>query len=138
MHSLIQQRLSDSKTKSVLPFIEGFLISNNLPDEDIPLKIDYMFIGYVDENVVGIGGVEIYGKYGLLRSLVIKESYRGKGYGRALCKKLIEYAKLKAVREIYLLTDTAEKFFKKIGFEHIDRSNAPLDIRNTSEFTYLT
>jgi len=77
--------------KADLPFIEGCLISNSLPHEHIPFKIDCMFIRYEDEKVIGIGGVEIYGKYGLLRSLVIKESYRGKGYGRALCKKIIDY-----------------------------------------------
>ena len=38
--------------KTDLAFIEEFLISNNLPHEDIPLKIDCMFIGYEDEKIV--------------------------------------------------------------------------------------
>lgn len=124
--------------KTGFPLVEELLKSNGLPYDDIPSKLDDLFLGCVDEKVVGVGGVEIYGNYGLLRSLVIKESFRGKGYGRALCGKLLKYAKLKGVREIYLLTTTGENFFKKkIGFEVINRSMAPAAIQNTTEFKNL-
>jgi amino-acid N-acetyltransferase len=125
-------------SKTDLPLVEELLKSKGLPYEDIPSKLDVLFLGCMDEKVVGVGGVETYGNYGLLRSLVIKESFRGKGYGRALCGKLIKYAQLRGVREIYLLTTTAENFFtKKIGFEVINRSMAPAAIQNTTEFKNL-
>lgn len=124
--------------KTGLPLVEELLKSSGLPYEDLPSKLDALFMGCVNGQVVGVGGVETYGNYGLLRSLVIKESFRGKGYGSALCGKLIKYAKLAGVGEIYLLTTTAEKFFKtKIGFEVINRSVAPPAIQNTTEFKNL-
>ena len=124
-------------TRADLPLIEKLLMSNNLPYEDIRSKIDSLFIGYAGSKVAGMGGVEIYRNYGLLRSVVIERSIRGKGYGEALCIKLIEYARLKGVTEIYLLTTTADGFFEKIGFERFDRNMAPAVIQNTTEFKNL-
>lgn len=124
-------------TKEDIPLIVRLLRSNGLPYEDIPSKICYLFIGYVGSRIIGIGGMEIYGNYGLLRSLVIEESLRGKGYGFALCNKLIEHGRLKGINEIHLLTTTADDFFKKIGFERIERNMAPAVIQNTTEFKSL-
>ena len=120
-----------------LPFAEKLLGSNGLPYQDISSKIDCLFVGYSGSRNVGIGGVEVYGDYGLLRSLVIDVSSRGKGYGRALSLKLIEYAKQVGIRDLYLLTITADSFFEKIGFERIHRDEAPEIIRKTSEFSKL-
>lgn len=124
-------------TKRDLPLIEKLLRENELPYEDIPSKLDFMFVGHIDTKVVGIAGVEIDGKYGLLRSLVVEEPFRGKGYGRTLCLQTIEYAKSRGVGELYLLTATAEKFFQKIGFESIDRQLAPEVIQQTSQFSQV-
>ena len=124
-------------TEEDLHFIESLLKSNGLPYEDIAAKVDCLFKGFSNEELIGIGGVEIYGDYGLLRSLVTMESIRGKGYGTVLCAKLLEYAKAKGVSEFYLLTTTADAFFEKVGFERFDRTLAPNAIQNTSEFADL-
>jgi amino-acid N-acetyltransferase len=133
---ITEVRLQEA-TKEDIPLIVGLLRSNGLPYEDIASKICYLFIGYVGPRIIGIGGIEIHGKYGLLRSLVIEESLRGKGYGFALCDKLIEQGRLKGISEIHLLTTTAEDFFKKTGFERIERKVAPAVIQNTTEFKNL-
>ncbi len=77
------------------------------------------------------------GRHGLLRSLVVKEEFRGKGYGRRLCQELIELAKQKGVEELYLLTTNAEGFFRKLGFSVIKREDAPGVIQKTEEFSAL-
>jgi len=124
--------------KEDLQLIVNLLKDSNLPHEDVPSKLDCMFIAYTTSNeVVGIGGVEIYGEYGLLRSLVVKEGLRGKGYGKRLCLKLMERAKQKGVKEVYLLTTTARTFFEKLGFSVIQRSEVPEVIRKTDEFSSL-
>ncbi|MGB3345994.1 MAG: arsenic resistance N-acetyltransferase ArsN2 [Candidatus Humimicrobiia bacterium] len=120
-----------------IPIIEKILSDNNLPYEDIYSKVNCFFIGYKKSKVVGITGVEIFKDYGLLRSLVVKKSFRGKGFGKTLCLKLIEYAKVNKVKELYLLTTTAKKFFKKIGFDEFERALVPSTIQNTTEFKYL-
>jgi amino-acid N-acetyltransferase len=132
-------------TKKDLPLIEKLLRENELPYEDIPpklhSKLHCMFIAHIntdiDTKVLGIIGVEIYGKYGLLRSLVVEEPFRGKGYGKALCLQTIEYAKSRGVGELYLLTATAEKFCQKLGFESIERKLAPKVIQQTSQFSQV-
>ena len=103
----------------------NILRRKNLPHEDIPSRLDCTFIAHSGGEVVGIGGVEILGRHGLLRSLVVKEEFRGKGYGRTLCQELIELAKQKGVEELYLLTTNAEGFFRKLGFSVIKREDAP-------------
>ncbi len=123
--------------KKDITFIEKILKNNDLPYEDVHLKAACFFLGHAQSRVIGIGGMEIYGEYGLLRSLVVDKPFREKGYGRELCFKLIEYAKSNGVREIFLLTTTAKNFFKKLGFNDVDRITAPSVIQNTTEFKDL-
>lgn len=124
-------------TEQDLPFVVGLLKSNDLCYEDIPQKVRSLFIGYVDSKVVGTGGVEVYGQYGLLRSLAVEQPFRGKGYGKALVSKVIESAMRKGVKELYLLTTSAENFFTQLGFRKVERNNSPAAIQNTTEFKEL-
>jgi len=117
--------------------MERLLRNNNLPYEDINSKVDSLFIAIVNSASIGIGGLEIHDDYGLLRSLVIEESFRGKGYGKALCLRLVEVAKSKGVKEAYLLTTAAKTFFERIGFEEVDRNLIPKEIQHTNEFRDL-
>jgi amino-acid N-acetyltransferase len=117
--------------------IVKLLKNNNLPFKDIPSKTDHLFLGCIQGTTVGVGGVKIYGRYGLLRSLVIKEPYRKKGNGKKLCNQLTNHAKQRGVDELYLLTTTAVPFFEKMEFHQIDRSEVPKIIQKTSEFTSL-
>jgi amino-acid N-acetyltransferase len=118
-------------------FIENLLRENDLPYEDIGSKMDCMFIAYVNERIVGIGGIEVYDRHALLRSLVIEKEFRGKGYGKNLCLKLVDQARELGVSELYLLTTTANTFFEKLGFSVINRNDAPEVIRKTDEFSSL-
>lgn len=124
-------------TAKDLSLIENLLKENRLPYQDIQEKLADLFIGSIGPKVVGIGGLEVYEDSGLLRSLAIAAAFRGKGYGKVFTTKLIEYAKVRGIREIYLLTTTAATFFTNIGFEKVNRSVVPPAIQNTSQFTSL-
>nr|MDO8135527.1 arsenic resistance N-acetyltransferase ArsN2 [Candidatus Njordarchaeum guaymaensis] len=124
-------------TRRDLPLIERLLKENDLPFQDVLAKIDSLFIVSSNSQNTGIGGVEVYGEYGLLRSVAIDKPFRGKGYGKALCDKLIQRAKRKGVKELYLLTTTADDFFRRMGFERVVRDSTPLVLQNTSEFRDL-
>jgi amino-acid N-acetyltransferase len=117
-----------------LQFILNLLKSNDLCFKDVPQKVDSLFVGYADSKIIGIAGVEVYGSVGLLRSVVIKEQFRRKGLGKALISGIVESAKLKGVKELYLLTTTAESYFAQMGFRKIKRCTAPAPIQNTDEF----
>jgi amino-acid N-acetyltransferase len=124
-------------TPQDLYFIQGLLRENDLPFEDIPSKISCLFLASADSQVVGIGGLENYKEYGLLRSVVIEPSFRAKGYGRLLCTKLIQQAKLQGIRELYLLTITARAFFNHMGFRKMRRGKVPKAIQEAIEFRDL-
>lgn len=124
-------------TRKDLPTVQRLLKENDLPFNDIPQIIDRLFMAYRDSDLVGIAGVEGRGNLGLLRSFIILPSFRGKGYGRELSGKIMEQARLQGMKELYLLTTTAEAFFKRLGFKKIERESAPMAIRDTTEFREL-
>lgn len=108
-----------------------------LPYEDLD-KDKHLLVGYYDnEKLIGTGAMEIYGDYGLLRSVSILEEMRGKKLGSKITYHLIEHAKLSSLKGLYLLTETAKDFFEKIGFELIDRNMAVEEIKASSEFTHV-
>jgi amino-acid N-acetyltransferase len=82
-------------------------------------------------------GLEINGADALLRSLVVCASERRKGLGAVLVRHAESYAASKGVRSIYLLTTTAETFFRQRGYRQIDRTKAPPSIQLTPEFASL-
>jgi N-acetylglutamate synthase-like GNAT family acetyltransferase len=120
-----------------IPLIVELLRENGLPFSDIPEKRDSLFLARSGGAVVGIGGVEILGKYGLLRSVAVIREERNRGYGRAVTEGLIGHATTAGVKDLYLLTTTAAPFFEGLGFERIRRDRAPLAITRTSEFSDL-
>ena len=116
----------------------ALLQAQGLPVSDITDEHleHFFFIGSAG-SPTGLVGLEIYGTDALLRSLVVGDNARGKGLGSELVQHAEQYAASKSVRSIYLLTTTAEAFFKRLGYERIDRSQAPPSIQRTREFASL-
>lgn len=117
-------------------FLDQLKLSG-LPFEDLD-KDKHLLVGYYQkEKLIGTGAMEIYGDYGLLRSVSITEAMRGKKLGSKITYHLIEHAKLSDLKGLYLLTETAKDFFDKIGFEVIDRNQAVEEIKASAEFTHV-
>jgi amino-acid N-acetyltransferase len=117
--------------------VETVLEENDLPSRDVRTKPQCFYLAYSDTEFVGIGGLETYGVNGLLRSIVVTESNRRRGYGTAVCDALEARARTDGVRTLYLLTTTAAPFFRGRGYEVIDREDVPSSIRRTTEFEDL-
>jgi amino-acid N-acetyltransferase len=116
----------------------ALLESQGLPVSDITdERLEHFFLLGSEGSPTGLVGLELYGADALLRSLVVGESARGNGWGSTLVENAEQYAATKGVRSIYLLTITAEPFFKRLGYERIDRSQAPPMIKETREFASL-
>ena len=64
-----------------------------------------------------------------VKSLVVEEKYRGKGFGKKLVKKAIEEGKSLGVKKIFTLTFVPE-FFEKLGFKRISKSHLPHKVWN--------
>ena len=127
-------RRADADT---IDHVERLLEAHDLPTEAIHSKAECFFLASTDAGFVGLGGVERYGSNGLLRSVVIVESSRGGGFGTLLCAELERRARANGVTTLYLLTTTAEPFFRRCGYEGIDRKSVPAPIKEHEEFTDL-
>jgi len=90
-----------------------------------------------NDTPTGVVGLKPYGEFGLLRSLLVVYTHRGKGIGRMLYERITAYAHLRGVKELCLLTTTSERFFSKLGFAKIDRDDLSESIRKTEEFRTL-
>lgn len=108
----------------------------NLPSEDVSYHLDN-FLVWFDDSLRGCIGLEIYDEIALIRSAAVRSDSQGKGIGKKLTRAIIAYAKLVGVKNLYLLTTTAEKFFQNEGFEIISRDIVPESIKNTNEFSGL-
>lgn len=113
----------------------------DLPIEGIEETIDHFLLlkrqTDTKEEIIGCVGLEKYEQFALLRSAAIHPDHQGKKYGKQLTLAIVAYAKLVGVEQLYLLTDTAEQFFKKMGFFTIERSQVPSIVKTSIEFVSL-
>ncbi|ELZ39387.1 N-acetyltransferase GCN5 [Halorubrum californiense DSM 19288] len=120
-----------------LGYVESLLAENELPSRDVRSTPDAFYVARDGAERVGVGGVEVHGSDGLLRSVVVERSERGRGYGTALCDALEAEAAAAGVDTLYLLTTTAAEFFAARGYAETPRSDVPSGIRGTTEFGEL-
>lgn len=95
--------------------------------------------GYVvaelDGEIVGAGGLEVYGHYGLLRSVVVRPPWQGRGLGEAMVDDRLRWSARRGLKAVYLLTTTVPGFFENIGFTQMERSKIPTEIQSSKEFS---
>lgn len=84
------------------------------------------FVVVEEENkIVAMGALSIIWKdLAEIRSLAVRDDYRGKGLGKAITEKLIEEAKVLGIEKVFALTYQVD-FFKKLGFELTDKNTMP-------------
>jgi len=120
-----------------LPSVENLLTLSGLPAEDCEQHLSNFFIAEIHNQHIGVGGLQICGDAGLVRSLAIAPAYRDKGVGKDIYARILERARKIGVKDLYLLTDTASTYFGKLGYEVIDRADTPDTIAATRQFTEL-
>jgi amino-acid N-acetyltransferase len=120
-----------------LPALKDLLAKSNLPVEGVEDSIGSFVVAESDGRVVGVGGVERCGDYGLLRSVAVDPAARGCGVGAAMTERLIADSQESGLRALYLLTTTAENYFPSFGFDKTPREAVPTEIQQTAEFRDL-
>lgn len=91
----------------------------------------------VKSRAVAVAGVEAFGENGLLRSVAVAPECQGQGLGHVLMDEIESLSTDLGIAKLYLLTDTAESFFSKLGFQHTARERAPSSISSTREFSSI-
>jgi amino-acid N-acetyltransferase len=110
------------------------LQASELPTAGLQPSLPDFLVAEDRGRVVGAVGLELYGESALLRSAVVDAGSRGTGVGSGLVDGVLERARARGVREIYLLTTTAERYFPRFGFVPITRSQVALPVRASEEF----
>ena len=117
-----------------LDAIKSILIANALPTAGVDDHWKTFLIARDGEKVVGCGGAEAYQFAALIRSIAVLPEYRSHGIGRRLVRQLLDRLASRGLREFYLLTTTAEEYFRKRGFKSIDRDEVHPQLLSSREF----
>ena len=117
--------------------IVALLFAEKLPVEDLPETLENFRVAIQNDEVIGVAGLEIYGDYGLLRSLAVQPVYRNTGIAGKLVGQIETLAKSKDLKAICLLTETAAGYFDRKGYSRITRSDVPAEVQSSSEFSYV-
>ena len=115
--------------------VGALLRDSKLPTEGVAEWLEKFWVAEHQGEVVGVAGMERYGDGGLLRSVAVAQEWRGTGLGRALVERVLDEGRAAGVREVYLLTTTAEHYFPRLGFTCVDRKTVPKAVQGSAEFT---
>jgi amino-acid N-acetyltransferase len=117
--------------------VKRLLTEVDLPTSDLtPGHLEHFF-GCGHGDTEGVIGLELFGATALLRSLAVAAPFRGRGVGKQLVAHAERYARERGVDMLYLLTTTAEAFFRRLGYERIDRETVPDAIKATREYAAI-
>ena len=94
-------------------------IMDNVPDEKIVVRKVY------GGETIGCGYAALEKNYAGLFSIVVKEEFRGKGYGREIVEAMLTEAARRGINKTYLQVDhdnnSALKLYEKFGYKEIYR-----------------
>ncbi len=126
-----------------LPLIRKMLDGAGLEDDEVPLdqpeiggeNISVFLTLRNETGLVGCVCLEVYAEDAILRSLAVAEGSRGVGYGWMLADAAVQLARLRGVRRVYLLTETASDFFaEKHGFRVVAPSTISPEVADSATF----
>ena len=123
-----------SATDADYPAVIALLEAAGLPTAGVPRTLVDFLVAPTGDGLAGAIGLERYGSGALLRSAVVRPGDQGTGIGAALVRAVLDRARDGGLREIYLLTTTAERWFPRFGFTPIEREQVPDAVRASVEF----
>lgn len=121
-------------TENDVENIIKLLKENDLPTNDLTSGKRIFMVADAGDSLAGCVAVEIYADNGLLRSLAVAGNFRNAGIGRKLVTQAEVWAVQYELNSLFLLTTTAAGFFGKNNWKIVDRTEAPEEIRASSEF----
>jgi len=114
--------------------ITALLDGASLPTGGLTEHLGTFLVAERNQDILGAIGLESYGDSGLLRSAVVDAAFRNEGIGSSLYSELLVLARTAGMRKLLLLTTTAEEYFRRKGFQVIDRAKVEGPITQSEEF----
>lgn len=113
---------------SIHHLIEQYASQGNLlprPMSELYRHLRDFFVIDRDGTVVGCGALEIFTEdLGEVRSLVVADEHKRRGYGQMLVKRILEEARTIGLRRVMALT-YVPPFFHKLGFQTVPKETLP-------------
>ncbi len=117
--------------------IRAFLEAAGLPAADVETGRQEYLLAEEGGTLIGTIGLERAGQDGLSRSLAVAPERRGRGLAARLDQAVVELARARGVRTLYLLTTTAEGYAARRGYQRIPRSEVPPAVLALPQFEAL-
>ena len=112
----------------------ALLSSAALPTAGVPLTLEGFVIAEAGGKLIGVAGLERYGRAGLLRFVAVRPEIRKTGVGGALVDRVLADATARGIADVFLLTTTAQPYFMRLGFRCIGREAVPEPVQASVEF----
>jgi amino-acid N-acetyltransferase len=64
----------------------------------------------------------------------VEESWRGTGVGRTLIERALSITRQRGIKDVFLLTTTAEDYFPRFGFACVSRDSVTEAVKESAEF----
>lgn len=125
----------DVASERDLPSIRALLVAAGLPEAGLMEVPTTFIVARHGDRVVAAGALERHGSDALLRSLVVAPEVRASGIGSGIVAALERLADESGVGGVYLLTDTAARFFAQRGYRRIRRDAAPDAVQESVEWS---
>ena len=121
-----------------LPAVLALLEQARLPTADIT-GVDEQWMWVLEEQgvIIGVIALERFGSEALLRSLAVAPGYRKRGFGHELVDRVEESAGADGIKQLFVLTETAEALFRSLGYAVIDRRCVSESVQMSGEFRSL-
>jgi len=113
------------------------LQQGQLLTEDLPADLSGFVIAKEQTTLIGVAGLERFGTVGLLRSVAVDPQYQGKQIAAQLVGQVLETAKAASLENVYLITNSADRYFERYGFQTVSRQEVPTAIQQTQQFSEL-
>ena len=118
--------------------VHELLREADLPLDGVPEDLTLLLVAERatggPRELIGAVALERHGTAALLRSAVVAPALRGTHLGEALVRRALTEARAAGVRDLVLLTTTADQWFPRFGFARISRADVPTSLQASREF----
>ncbi len=119
-----------------LAWAVALMTALGLPTEGLDEQFgDGYVVAELGGEAIGLGGMEVYGDAGLLRSVGVTKAFQGTSIGRTIVEDRLGWARGRRLGAVFLLTETAPGFFERLGFKIVDRESFPPEVQASKEYS---
>lgn len=135
--SSVQKVSLGRATSDDWPRIESLLERSNLSPDGLKPWLMNTTVAFLDDEVVGVAAFEMYGDAGLLRSVAVDKGLQERGLGTKLVRMAEAMAGERGIKIFYLLTETADDFFIKLGYAKTAREALPAEMARSELLKHI-